>query len=187
MTEGKILSIRGVVVDVQFKPEETPQIYDALLFESEKLGKRTLEVEAVIGEGIVRTVAMGTTDGMKRGDVVKNTGHSIQVPVGEATLGRIFDVLGNTVDEKGEVKSTEMSPIHKHAPTLAQQSVEQNIFETGIKVIDLIAPFIRGGKVAIFGGAGVGKTVTIQEMIHNVAKQHSGVSVFTGVGERTRE
>jgi F-type H+-transporting ATPase subunit beta len=186
-TQGKIISIRGVVVDVKFKPDETPKIYDALVYKSEKLGERVLEVEAAIDEGVVRTVAMGSTDGLKRGDVVKNTGSSIQVPVGEETLGRIFNVLGDTVDEQGPVKTKETAPIHKHAPTLAQQSVEQNIFETGIKVIDLIAPFIRGGKVAIFGGAGVGKTVTIQEMIHNVAKQHSGVSVFTGVGERTRE
>ena len=187
MAQGKIISIRGVVVDIEFRPEETPRIFDALTFVSEKLGKRVLEVEAIFGEGLVRAVTMGTTDGLRRGDVVTNTGKAIEVPVGEETLGRIFNVLGETVDEQGEVKAKMYSPIHRAAPTLAQQSVQQDIFETGIKVIDLIAPFIRGGKVAIFGGAGVGKTVTIQEMIHNVAKQHSGVSVFTGVGERTRE
>jgi len=187
MVQGKIISIRGVVVDVEFKPEETPKIYDALLFEDKKLGKRTLEVEIILDEGLVRAVAMGSTDGMKRGDIVSNTGAPIEVPVGEQTLGRIFNVLGETVDEQGDVKTKDRSSIHSPAPTFAQQSVEQQIFETGIKVIDLIAPFIRGGKVAIFGGAGVGKTVTIQEMIHNVAKEHGGVSVFTGVGERTRE
>jgi F-type H+-transporting ATPase subunit beta len=187
MTEGKIVSIRGVVVDVEFKPEETPKIYDALVFESKKLGKITLEVEIILDEGLVRTVAMGSTDGLKRGDVIKNTGSPIEVPVGEEDLGRIFNVLGESVDEAGEVKTKQKASIHRHAPTFAQQAVEQQIFETGIKVIDLIAPFIRGGKVAIFGGAGVGKTVTIQEMIHNVAKEHGGVSVFTGVGERTRE
>ena len=187
MTEGKIISIRGVVVDVEFKPEETPKIYDALIIENKKVGKLTLEVEIILEEGVVRAVAMGSTDGLKRGEVVKNTGTSIEVPVGEEGLGRIFNVLGEVVDEAGEVKTKQKSSIHRQAPTFAQQSVEQQIFETGIKVIDLIAPFIRGGKVAIFGGAGVGKTVTIQELIHNVAKEHGGVSVFTGVGERTRE
>ncbi len=187
MTEGKIISIRGVVVDIEFKPEETPKIYDALIFEDPKIGKRTLEVEIILDEGVIRAVAMGSTDGLKRGDIVKNTGNPIEVPVGDEGLGRIFNVLGDVVDEMGPVKSKSKASIHRHAPTFAQQSVQQTIFETGIKVIDLIAPFIRGGKVAIFGGAGVGKTVTIQEMIHNVAKQHSGVSVFTGVGERTRE
>ena len=186
MTEGKIVAIRGVVVDVEFAPENTPAIYEALVVEKGK-DRLVLEVEAILAEGLVRTVAMGSTFGFKRGMVVKRTKAPIKVPVGEETLGRIFDVLGNPIDELGEIKAKERSPIHKSAPKLTELSVKQEIFETGIKVIDLIAPFIKGGKVAIFGGAGVGKTVLIQEMIHNVAKEHEGVSVFTGVGERTRE
>jgi F-type H+/Na+-transporting ATPase subunit beta len=184
--DGTIISIRGVVADIQFPVEHTPKIYDALEIH-DKDRKITLEVEAVIGEGIVRTVVMGDVNGLRRGLTVKNTGKPIEVPVGEEGLGRIYNVLGETVDEMGPSKTTKKMPIHRNAPTLAEQSVKQEVFETGIKVIDLVAPFIKGGKVAIFGGAGVGKTVTIQEMIHNVAKQHSGVSVFTGVGERTRE
>ncbi|NTU73181.1 F0F1 ATP synthase subunit beta [Candidatus Roizmanbacteria bacterium] len=186
-TEGEIIAIRGVVVDVQFKPEETPHIYDALTVKNKDGEERTLEVEAIIGEGLVRCVVMGTVDGIRRGVKVQNTGKSIEVPVGEEGLGRIFNVLGEEIDEQGASKSKKKYSIHRPAPTLNEQVVQKNIFETGIKVIDLIAPFIRGGKIAIFGGAGVGKTVTIQEMIHNVAKNHEGVSVFTGVGERTRE
>lgn len=186
MDEGKIIAVRGVVVDCEFNEKYTPKVFDALTLELNK-EKVTLEVEAILDEGIVRAVVMGPVDGVRRGMKVTNTGAGIEVPVGNEGLGRIFNVLGQTVDDKGPVKSKTMAPIHKSAPTLLDQSVEQKVFETGLKVIDLIAPFIKGGKVAIFGGAGVGKTVVIQEMIHNVAKQHSGVSVFTGVGERTRE
>ncbi|OGK39868.1 F0F1 ATP synthase subunit beta [Candidatus Roizmanbacteria bacterium RIFCSPLOWO2_01_FULL_37_12] len=187
MNRGKIISIRGVVVDIQFKESETPKIYEALLIEDKKLGKITLEVEAILRDGVVRAVAMENVFGLKRGDYVSSTGRSIQVPVGEAGLGRIVNVLGEPVDEMGEVKSSIKKSIHADSPALTSQTVEEEVFETGIKVIDLIAPFIKGGKVAIFGGAGVGKTVLIQEMIHNVAKQHQGVSVFAGVGERSRE
>lgn len=187
MSEGKVIAIRGVVVDIQFPVDQTPQIYDALIIENEAVGKLTLEVEAIIEPGMVRCVAMDNTYGLERGAKVTSTGGPIKVPAGPETLGRIFNVLGQVVDEGAEVKATMELPIHRAAPTLAEQATKAEVFETGIKVIDLIAPFIKGGKVAIFGGAGVGKTVTIQEMIHNVAKQHSGVSVFTGVGERTRE
>lgn len=187
MNVGKIISVRGVVVDIQFPEDQTPKIYDALIIENREIGKIIFEVEGILGDGIVRTVAMSNVFGLKRGDEVKDTGKKIEVPVGEEGSGRIFNVLGETVDELGPLKSKMKMPIHSPAPELIKQSVEEKIFETGIKVIDLIAPFIKGGKVAIFGGAGVGKTVLIQEMIHNVAKQHHGVSVFTGVGERTRE
>lgn len=187
MTEGTIVSVRGVVVDAEFPLDKTPKVYDALIVEQKNGSLLTLEVEAVIGSGMVRAVAMGETTGLKRKTKVLNTGRSIEVPVGEKGLGRIFNVLGETIDEQGDVKITKNYSIHKSAPLFVDQAVRQEVFETGIKVIDLIAPFIKGGKVAIFGGAGVGKTVAIQEMIHNVAKQHSGVSVFTGVGERTRE
>jgi F-type H+-transporting ATPase subunit beta len=184
--KGSILSIRGVVVDVQFAENETPKVYDALHVKTAD-ATLTLEVETVLSPGAVRTVAMGSTYGLTIGMEVVNTGKSIEVPVGEETLGRIFNVLGEPVDEMPAPKTKKRYSIHRDAPTLAEQSGKAEVFETGIKVIDLIAPFIKGGKVAIFGGAGVGKTVTIQEMIHNVAKVHSGVSVFTGVGERTRE
>ncbi len=186
MNEGKIVAIRGVVVDCEFDAKKTPEIYHAL---SVQLNKETvtLEVEAILDEGIVRAVVMGPVEGLRRGMKVIDTGKTIEVPVGQEGLGRIFNVLGETIDERGPVKTKKMASIHRQAPTLQEQSVEQKVFETGLKVIDLVAPFIKGGKVAIFGGAGVGKTVVIQEMIHNVAKQHSGVSVFTGVGERSRE
>ena len=183
---GKIVSIRGVVIDVLFDPKNTPKIYDALVVEDEKIGRLILEVEAVLGEGLVRCVAMGNTFGLRRGMMVKNTGKPIQTPVGEETLGRILNVVGEPIDEK-PLKAKIFSSIHKNPPTLAEQSPERKIFETGIKIIDLLVPFVKGGKVAVFGGAGVGKTVLIQELIHNVAKYHRGVSVFTGVGERTRE
>lgn len=187
MSAGKIISVRGVVVDIEFPEKETPKVYDALTVKSKELGELTLEVEAIIDQGVVRAVALGDVYGLKRGMTATNTGKAISVPVGEETQGRIMNVLGQPVDELGPIKSKMLANIHNKAPTLVQQAVEQKIFETGIKVIDLIAPFIKGGKVAIFGGAGVGKTVLIQEMIHNVAKNHHGVSVFTGVGERTRE
>lgn len=186
MKEGKIISIRGVVIDVLFDPKDTPKIYDALVIEDKKIGRLILEVEAVVGEGLVRCVAMGNTFGLRRGMRVENTGKPIETPVGEEALGRILNVVGQPIDEK-PLKTRKFSPIHKNAPTLTEQSPEKKIFETGIKVIDLLVPFVKGGKVAVFGGAGVGKTVLIQELIHNVAKYHQGVSVFTGVGERTRE
>jgi F-type H+-transporting ATPase subunit beta len=187
MNKGKIISIRGVVIDVQFNEKETPKIYDALKTTLSSGEERVLEVEAVIEPGLVRCVAMGDVFGLTRGSEVVNTGDPISVPVGDQTLGRIFNVLGQPVDEMRAPKTDKSYPIHRTAPKFIEQSGKQEIFETGIKVIDLIAPFIKGGKTAIFGGAGVGKTVAIQEMIHNVAKVHSGVSVFTGVGERTRE
>ncbi len=187
MSEGKVISIRGVVVDIQFPEDSTPKVYDALVIDDKNLGKITLEVEAVIDSGLVRCVAMTNVYGLKRGAIVQNTGKAIEVPVGDVTLGRIFNVLGEVIDEGEPVKATHHLPIHRKAPTLIEQSTNEEVFETGVKVIDLIAPLLKGGKAAIFGGAGVGKTVTIQELIHNVAKQHEGVSVFTGVGERTRE
>lgn len=183
---GKIVSIRGVVVDVEFNKEETPKVYDALEVNL-KDKKIVLEVEAILEPGKVRTIAMGDTYGLRKNLEVVNTGKSIEVPVGEKTLGRLFNVLGEPIDEKEPVKSEKKYSIHRQAPSLIEQKVEKNIFETGIKVIDLLVPFIKGGKVAVFGGAGVGKTVLIQEMIHNVAKNHHGVSVFAGVGERSRE
>mgnify|MGYP001079602607 CR=1 FL=1 len=188
MDEGKIISVRGVVIDVEFPQESTPKIYDALEVINQA-GKAilVLETEAILRPGVVRTLAMGSAFGIARGMKVINTHKPISVPVGEKTLGRIINVLGEPIDEKGEIKTKTRDSIHKAAPSLIQQSVEKEIFETGIKVIDLIAPFVKGGKVAVFGGAGVGKTVLIQEMIHNVAKAHSGVSVFCGVGERSRE
>ncbi len=184
MVEGKILAIRGVTIDVEFPPEETPKIFDALVVSENKL---VMEVEMILKPGLVRALAMGNVFGLKRGMTVINTKSPIEVPVGEETLGRIFNVLGEPIDEKGRVNTRKKKPIHQSAPVLSHQEVKQEIFETGIKVIDLIAPFIKGGKVAVFGGAGVGKTVLIQEMIHNVAKAHGGVSVFCGVGERSRE
>jgi F-type H+-transporting ATPase subunit beta len=187
MTEGKIVSIRGVVVDVQFPEGKMPNIYEALEVDTKETGKLILEVQALLQNQMVRTVAMGSVYGLKRGTSVKASGHPIEVPVGDATLGRIFDVLGQPIDKAGEVKADTYYSIHRPAPSLKDQSSKQEIFETGIKVLDLIAPFIKGGKAAVFGGAGVGKTVLIQEMIHNVASEHEGVSVFAGVGERTRE
>ncbi len=193
MIEGKIIAIRGVVVDVEFPEDKTPKVYDALVLSSsakateDKGIELTFEVEAILDQGIVRTVVMGNVYGLRRGTKVSNTEKTITVPVGEETQGRIMDVLGQPIDEEGPIKAKLTASIHNTAPELIQQSVKQEIFVTGIKVIDLIAPFIKGGKVAIFGGAGVGKTVLIQEMIHNVAKEHHGVSVFAGVGERTRE
>ncbi len=187
MNEGKIVAVRGVVIDVEFSEEETPQIYDALVVKTTNNKQLVLEVQAVLDPGLVRTVAMGEVFGLSRGMSAINTKNPIKVPTGEETLGRIFNVLGEPIDEKEQVKSQRRESIHKKAPTLAEQEVERKIFETGIKVIDLIAPFVKGGKVAVFGGAGVGKTVLIQELIHNVATAHKGVSVFAGVGERTRE
>ena len=183
---GKITQIVSVVVDVQFETY-VPAIYNALTVELPQGGKIVLEVASLLGKDLVRTIAMGTTDGLKRGMEVVDTGAPISVPVGLESLGRIFNVLGEPIDNKGPLKSTRRDPIHRLAPTLVEQSNTANILETGIKVIDLISPFAKGGKVAAFGGAGTGKTVIMQELIRNIAEEHSGHSVFAGVGERTRE
>ncbi|MCU7960444.1 MAG: F0F1 ATP synthase subunit beta [gamma proteobacterium symbiont of Bathyaustriella thionipta] len=184
MSAGKIVEIIGAVVDVEFPRDHLPGVYHALTVESVGL---TLEVQQQLGDGIVRAIAMGSTDGLKRGTAVVSNGAPIQVPVGEGTLGRIMDVLGNPIDEKGEVKADKLMPIHRKAPKLEDQATTTEILETGIKVIDLIMPIAKGGKVGLFGGAGVGKTVTLMELIRNIAVAHSGFSVFAGVGERTRE
>ncbi len=184
--KGKITQIIGAVVDVEFDPKTIPAIYNALETAIGKT-KLVLEVQQHLGEGQVRAVAMGTTDGLKRGTQVVDTGSPISVPVGEEVLGRLFNVLGDTVDGKGPSKSKKSWPIHRSAPPYSEQSTASEVFETGIKVIDLLAPFVKGGKVGLFGGAGVGKTVLIQELIRNIAAEHGGYSVFAGVGERTRE
>jgi F-type H+-transporting ATPase subunit beta len=184
MSSGNVVEIIGAVVDVQFPEKGMPKVYDALRIESADL---TLEVEQQLGDGVVRTIAMGSTDGLTRGMEALNTGKPISVPVGAKTLGRIMDVLGNPVDEKGPVGEEERWPIHRDAPAYADQAATTEILETGIKVIDLIMPISKGGKVGLFGGAGVGKTVTLMELINNIAVQQEGLSVFAGVGERTRE
>jgi F-type H+-transporting ATPase subunit beta len=210
---GRIAQIIGPVVDVQFPVEHLPEIYFALELDLSQTvgteqegasgqrdsdassmkgidagqGKLVLEVQQHLGNNVVRAVAMGPTDGLRRGIEVRDTGAPISVPVGPPTLGRLFNVLGEAIDGKGDVTGGERYPIHRPAPSLVDQAVQPEQFETGIKVIDLIAPFRKGGKIGIFGGAGVGKTVIIQELINNVAKQHGGYSVFTGVGERSRE
>lgn len=183
-SEGKIVEIIGAVVDVEFPHHDVPRIYDALNVSDKNL---VLEVQQQIGDGVVRTIAMGTTDGLRRGLHVKNTGKPIMVPVGKPTLGRIMNVLGDPIDEAGPIKTDQYLPIHRPAPTFAEQAPSQELLDTGIKVIDLICPFAKGGKVGLFGGAGVGKTVNMLELIRNIAIEHSGYSVFTGVGERTRE
>ncbi|MBI4066346.1 F0F1 ATP synthase subunit beta [Candidatus Gottesmanbacteria bacterium] len=187
--QGTIVQVIGVVVDVQYSEEYLPAIYEALTMPSmvEVGGALVLEVASQLGEHRVRAVAMGPTDGLRRGDVVIATGSPIRVPVGKKTLGRIFNVIGEPIDTKGPITATKMYPIHRPAPPLREQTTKQEVLETGIKVIDLFAPFVKGGEIAIFGGAGVGKTVLIQELIHNVAEVHGGVSVFAGVGERSRE
>ena len=184
MSSGKIVQIIGAVVDVEFPRDNVPKVYDALIVEESDL---TLEVQQQIGDGVVRTIAMGTTDGLKRGLAANNTGKPIQVPVGEKTLGRIMDVLGTPIDEKGDIGEKERWSIHREAPSYEDQASATELLETGIKVIDLICPFAKGGKVGLFGGAGVGKTVNMMELIRNIATEHSGYSVFAGVGERTRE
>lgn len=184
MSMGNVVEIIGAVVDVKFASDSIPKIYDALIVEEQDL---TLEVQQQLGDGIVRTIAMGSTNGLKRGLSVRNTGAAISVPVGQATLGRILDVLGNPVDSKGPVATEERAPIHRAPPEFKDQAATTEILETGIKVIDLIMPISKGGKVGLFGGAGVGKTVTLMELIRNIAVEHSGFSVFAGVGERTRE
>lgn len=184
MSQGKIVQIIGAVVDVEFPRDAIPRVYDALKLVDVDL---TLEVQQQLGDGVVRTIAMGSTDGLKRGLAVNNTGAPITVPVGKATLGRIMDVLGNPVDEAGPIGSDQTRAIHQPAPKFDELSSATELLETGIKVIDLLCPFAKGGKVGLFGGAGVGKTVNMMELINNVAKAHSGLSVFAGVGERTRE
>lgn len=184
MSSGHIVQIIGAVIDVEFPRDLVPNIYDALTVEGKDL---TLEVQQQLGDGVVRTIAMGSSEGISRGLNVTNTGAAISVPVGQGTLGRIMDVLGKPIDEAGEIQADKYMPIHRKAPTYAEQSSAVELLETGIKVIDLIMPIAKGGKIGLFGGAGVGKTVTLMELIRNIAMEHSGFSVFAGVGERTRE
>src|SRR5690625_669785 len=184
MSKGKIVQIIGAVVDVEFPRGEVPKVYDALIVDDADV---MLEVQQQLGDGVVRTIALGTTDGLTRHRDVTNTGKPISVPVGEKTLGRIMDVMGNPVDEAGEIGAEEHWPIHRKAPSFEEQAASDELLETGIKVIDLVCPFAKGGKVGLFGGAGVGKTVNMMELIRNIAIEHSGYSVFAGVGERTRE
>ncbi len=183
-TSGKIVQIIGAVIDVQFPRGEMPKVYDALKVDDAGL---TLEVQQQLGDGVVRTIAMGSSDGLTRGKKVSNTGAPISVPVGTKTLGRIMDVLGNPIDEAGPIGESERWAIHRKAPSYEEQAGSTELLETGIKVIDLLCPFAKGGKVGLFGGAGVGKTVNMMELIRNIAIEHSGYSVFAGVGERTRE
>ena len=184
MNQGKIVQIIGAVVDVEFARTEVPKIYDALKVDNTAI---TLEVQQQLGDGIVRTIALGSTDGLKRNLIATNTGKAVSVPVGAGTLGRIMNVLGEPIDEAGPVEASEHWEIHRAAPEYAEQSSGNDLLETGIKVIDLMCPFAKGGKVGLFGGAGVGKTVNMLELINNIATEHSGLSVFAGVGERTRE
>jgi len=187
MATGKVIQITGPVIDVEFPPGELPDIYNALEIKREDGDTLVVEVQQHLGNNWVRAVAMSTTDGLARGLDVVDTGAPITVPVGETTLGRVFDVLGHPIDGKGPVKAAKSLPIHRDPPPFDQMETEAQVFETGIKVIDLIAPFRRGGKVGVFGGAGTGKTVIIQELIRNIAAEHGGYSVFAGVGERSRE
>jgi F-type H+-transporting ATPase subunit beta len=184
MSSGRIVQIIGAVTDVEYPRDSVPAIYDALTVDGTET---TLEVQQQLGDGVVRTIAMGSTEGLKRGLNVTNTGEPIQVPVGKETLGRIMDVLGNPIDEAGPIGEQERASIHREAPSYEEQSAANELLETGIKVIDLVSPFAKGGKVGLFGGAGVGKTVNMMELIRNIAIEHSGYSVFAGVGERTRE
>lgn len=184
MSTGQIVEVIGAVVDVEFPSDRVPKVYDALKVDEKGL---TLEVQQQLGDGIVRTIAMGASEGLQRGLQVTNTGEAIKVPVGPKTLGRVVDVLGNPVDNAGDVGADESMPIHRAPPTFEDQAGGNELLTTGIKVIDLLCPFAKGGKIGLFGGAGVGKTVTMMELINNIAKAHSGLSVFAGVGERTRE
>ena len=184
MGSGRIVSVIGAVIDVEFPRNDVPKVYDALIIDD---NNTTLEVQQQLGDGVVRTIAMGSSEGISRGLAVSNTEAPISVPVGEQTLGRIMDVLGNPIDERGPINETERMPIHRAPPSFEEQAGSRDLLETGVKVIDLICPFARGGKVGLFGGAGVGKTVTMLELINNIASEHSGLSVFAGVGERTRE
>ncbi len=184
MSSGRIVQIIGPVIDVEFPRDAVPRVYDALKVTEQGL---TLEVQQQLGDGIVRTIAMGSSEGLRRGLDVEDTQAPVAVPVGMATLGRIMDVLGNPIDEKGPIATSERAPIHRAAPAYDELAASEELLETGIKVIDLVCPFARGGKVGLFGGAGVGKTVNMMELINNIATEHSGLSVFAGVGERTRE
>lgn len=184
MSTGTTVQIIGAVVDVEFPSDQIPKIYDALIIDDVDT---TLEVQQQLGDGVVRTIAMGSSEGLKRGMGVSNTGGPISVPVGAKTLGRIMDVLGRPIDNKGPIGAETLMPIHRTPPTYEEQAASTELLETGIKVIDLIMPISKGGKVGLFGGAGVGKTVTLMELINNIAKGHGGYSVFAGVGERTRE
>ncbi|MFO7579963.1 F0F1 ATP synthase subunit beta [Nitrosomonas halophila] len=184
MSQGKIVQCIGAVIDVEFAREAIPKVYDALVMEGSEL---TLEVQQQLGDGIVRTIALGSSDGLRRGMMVTNTEKQISVPVGTKTLGRIMDVLGRPIDEMGDIGAESVMPIHRAAPAFDELSASTELLETGIKVIDLICPFAKGGKIGLFGGAGVGKTVNMMELIRNIAIEHSGYSVFAGVGERTRE
>ena len=186
MSSGNIVQIIGAVVDVEFPSDAIPKIYDALIVDAVGV-ETTLEVQQQIGDGVVRTIALGSTDGLQRGLNVNNTGAPISIPVGENTLGRIMNVLGEPIDECGPIETEEKWSIHREAPKFTELSATTELLETGIKVIDLVCPFAKGGKVGLFGGAGVGKTVNMMELINNIATQHSGLSVFAGVGERTRE
>ncbi|WP_150138267.1 F0F1 ATP synthase subunit beta [Candidatus Enterovibrio escicola] len=186
MATGKIVQIIGAVIDIEFPPESVPKVYDALNVKREG-AYLVLEVQQQLGGGVVRTIAMGSSDGLRRGLEVENTGKSIEVPVGIETLGRIMNVLGDPIDERGDIGEQVRYSIHREAPSYAEQSTSIELLETGVKVIDLICPFSKGGKIGLFGGAGVGKTVNMMELINNIALQHSGLSVFAGVGERTRE
>lgn len=183
-TVGQIVQIIGAVVDVEFPRGAVPKVYDALTVEETGL---VLEVQQQLGDGTVKTIALGTTDGLRRGLKVANTGKPIHVPVGKETLGRIMNVLGEPIDEKGEIPAKKHSSIHREPPKFSELASTNELLETGIKVIDLVCPFAKGGKVGLFGGAGVGKTVNMMELIRNIAIEHSGYSVFAGVGERTRE
>ena len=184
MSTGNVVEIIGAVIDVEFPRDSIPKVYDALKLEEKGL---TMEVQAQLGDGVVRAIAMGPTEGLRRGMEVSNTGEAIRVPVGKKTLGRIMDVLGNPIDNAGEIGHEVTMPIHRKPPKFEDQAGGTDILETGIKVIDLVMPIAKGGKVGLFGGAGVGKTVTLMELIRNIAVEHSGFSVFAGVGERTRE
>ncbi len=184
MSTGNVVEIIGAVIDVEFPRDSIPKVYDALKLDETGL---TMEVQAQLGDGVVRAIAMGPTEGLRRGMEVKNTGDAIRVPVGPKTLGRIMDVLGNPIDNQGDIGHDETMPIHRKPPAFEEQSPATEILETGIKVIDLVMPIAKGGKIGLFGGAGVGKTVTLMELIRNIAVEHSGFSVFAGVGERTRE
>ena len=184
MSSGRIVQIIGAVIDVEFPRDLVPKVYDALIVSERGL---TLEVQQQLGDGVVRTIAMGASEGVSRGLAVENTGAPINVPVGTETLGRIMDVLGNPIDELGPIGEKERASIHRKAPTYEELAASEELLETGIKVIDLVCPFAKGGKVGLFGGAGVGKTVNMMELINNIATEHSGLSVFAGVGERTRE
>jgi F-type H+-transporting ATPase subunit beta len=187
MSTGKVVQIIGAVVDVEFPQDAVPQVYDAVKVTEGDLEGLVLEVQQQLGGGVVRTIAMGSSDGLRRGLNVENTGQGIQVPVGVETLGRIMNVLGEPIDEAGPIGEKDRWSIHREAPAYAEQSMSNELLETGIKVIDLVCPFAKGGKVGLFGGAGVGKTVNMMELIRNIAIEHSGYSVFAGVGERTRE